>query len=73
MGTIAREGTINPGTTNEVKTVEGKVTDRKVWVRVQPVDPKVTAVTVQVRTPSGGTDITLTHDIATRIALELTR
>jgi Protein of unknown function (DUF3568) len=72
MGTVARESTINPGT-NEVKTVEGKVTDRKVWVRVQSVDPKITAVTVQVRTPAGGTDITLTHDIATRIALELTR
>jgi hypothetical protein len=72
MGMIQRETVISPGT-NEVKTIEGKVNDRKVWVRVQSVDPKVTAVTVQVRTPAGGTDISLTHDIATQIAIQLTQ
>jgi hypothetical protein len=72
MGKILRESTINPGT-NEVKTIEGKITDRKVWVRVQPVDPEVTSVIVQVRTPNGGTDLPLTHEIATQIAVDLTR
>ncbi|MEI6391959.1 MAG: DUF3568 family protein [Verrucomicrobiota bacterium] len=72
LGTIARESVINPGT-NEVKTIEGKVSERKVWVRVQAVDPNITAVTVQARTSGGGADILLTHDIATQIALALTK
>ena len=72
MGSVTRESTINPGT-NEVKAVEGKVNDRHVWVRVQAVDPKVSAITVQVRTPAGGTDLSLTHEIATQIAVQLTQ
>ena len=72
LGTIARESVINPGT-NEVKTIEGKVNERKVWVRVQAVDPTVTSVTVQARTSGGAADILLTHDIATQIALKLSQ
>jgi Protein of unknown function (DUF3568) len=71
LGTVSRESVINPGT-NEVKSIEGKVNDRKVWMRVQSVDPKVTAVTVQVRTSTGASDKPLTHDIATQIAVRLT-
>jgi hypothetical protein len=70
MGAVEREGVINPGT-NQVKTIEGRVNKRKVWVRVESVDPKVTAVTVQVRTSAGASDKPLTHDIATQIALKL--
>ena len=71
MGTIEREGIIDPGT-NQVKTIEGRVNKRKVWVRVEAVDPKpITAVTVQVRTSTGASDKPLTHDIATQIALKL--
>ena len=70
MGAVEREAIINPGT-NQVKTIEGRVNKRKVWVRVQSVDPKVTAVTVQVRTSSGASDKPLTHEIATQIALKL--
>ena len=73
MGVLEREGVIDPGT-NQVKTIEGRVNKRKVWVRVQLVDPKpVTAVTVQVRTSLGNSDKPLTHDIATQIALNLSR
>jgi hypothetical protein len=72
LGTIGREGIINPGPA-EVKTIEGRVSERKVWVRVQAVDPTVTAVTVQVRTSGGGSDKPLTHEIATQIAVELAR
>jgi hypothetical protein len=71
LGTVSREGIINPGT-NEVKTIEGKVNNRTVWMRVESVDPKVTAVTVQVRTSTGASDKPLTHDIATQIAVRLT-
>ena len=70
-GAVERETVIDPGT-NQVKAIEGRLNKRKVWVRVQLVDPKpVTAVTVQVRTSLGNSDKPLTHDIATQIALEL--
>ena len=57
--------------TNAVKTVEGKVNQRSVWVRVEPMDPKVTTVTVQTRTSGGGSDIDLAHEIEKQIALKL--
>ena len=57
--------------TNAVKTVEGKVNQRNVWVRVEAVDPKVTEVTVQTRTPGGLSDIDLAHQIEKEIALKL--
>ena len=72
LGTIAIESVISPGT-NEVKTIEGKVNERRVWVRVEAVDPNVTAVTVQARTSGGGTDLPLTHEIEKQIALELVK
>jgi len=57
--------------TNAVKTVEGKVNQRRVWVRVEAVDPKITDVTVQARTPGGGSDIDLVHQLEKEIALKL--
>ena len=57
--------------TNAVKTVEGKVNQRSVWVRIEGIDPKITAVTVQTRTPGGGSDIDLAHEIEKQIALKL--
>jgi len=70
LGTIGRESIIDPGT-NQVKTIEGRVNERKVWVRVQAVDPEVTSVTVQARTSGGGSDLPLTHEIEKQIALTL--
>jgi len=57
--------------TNAVKTVQGKVNQRTVWVRIEYIDPKVTAVTVQTRTPGGGSDIDLAHELEKQIALKL--
>ena len=59
--------------TNTVKTVEGKINQRTVWVRVEAVDPKVTAVTVQTRTPGGGADIDLAANLEKQIALKLVK
>jgi hypothetical protein len=59
--------------TNAVKTVEGKVNQRTVWVRIEFIDPKITAVTVQTRTPGGGSDIDLAHELEKQIALKLVR
>jgi hypothetical protein len=69
-GTIARESIISPGT-NQVRTIEGKVNTRNVWVRVEAVDPKVTSVMVQVRGTGGGTDQDLTQELQKQIAIEL--
>jgi len=69
-GTLVNE-TILHTSSNEVKTVEGKINQRRVWVSVEPVDPKVTAVKVQTRTPGGGTDLDLAHEVEKQIALKL--
>jgi hypothetical protein len=69
-GVMVNESTIY-NQTNSVRTVEGKVNQRTVWVRVEAVDPKITSVTVQTRTPGGGSDIDLAHEIEKQIALKL--
>ena len=69
-GVLVNESTLYDQT-NAVKTVEGKVNQRNVWVRIEAVDPKVTQVTVQTRTPGGGSDIDLAHELEKQIALKL--
>jgi hypothetical protein len=69
-GVLINESTIY-NETNAVKTVEGKVNQRNVWIRVQAVDPKYTDVTVQTRTPGGGSDIDLAAELEKQIALKL--
>jgi hypothetical protein len=70
-GALVNESTLLDST-NAVRTVQGKVNQRNVWVRVEAVDPKpITAVTVQVRTTAGGTDMGLTHELEKQIALKL--
>ena len=71
-GTLVSESILH-SETNNVKTVEGKVNQRSVWVRVEAADPKVTGVIVQTRTKGGGTDIDLAHEIEKQIALKLVR
>jgi len=56
---------------NKTKTVEGKVNQRSVWVRVEGIEPKVTEVTVQTRTAGGLSDIDLAHQLEKEIALKL--
>ena len=57
--------------TNLVKTIEGKVNQRSVWVRVEEIDPKVTSVRVQARTPNATPDRDLAHQLATEIGIKL--
>ena len=54
-----------------VKVIQGSVNQRTVWVRVEQSDSKVTAVTVQTRTPGGGSDLDLAAMIDKQIALKL--
>ena len=70
-GAVQRETILSQ--TNVVKTLEGKVNQRTVWVRVEEVDPKVTAVIVQVRTKGGWKDLDLAHELEKQIALKLVR
>lgn len=71
-GTLVNESLLY-GQTNLVKTVEGRVNQRNVWVRIEQVDPKQTSVAVQTRTPGGGSDIDLAAEIDKQIALKLVR
>lgn len=64
FGKIVSEDTIS-------KSLVGKVDTRTVWIRVTEVDPKVSMVTVQVRTKGGDADIELAAQIEKEIALQL--
>lgn len=71
MGTLANESTLY-NQTNTVKTIQGKVDERGVWIRVEGIDPKpITLVVVQARTKGGGVDLDLAHEIEKQIALQL--
>jgi hypothetical protein len=69
-GTLLIESTLHQ--TNEVKIVEGRVNQRKVWIRIEALDPKVSEVTVQTRTSGGGSDVDLAAQLDKEIALKLT-
>ena len=78
-GTLVSEGILHdlPGETNSppamVKTIEGRVNQRTVYVRVQQKEPNITDTSVQVRTSAGGTDMDLAYAIDKQIALKLAR
>jgi hypothetical protein len=59
------------GQTNTVKTIEAKVNQRSVWIRVEPVDPKITSIIVQARTAGGNSDIDTAHELEKQVALQL--
>jgi hypothetical protein len=71
-GVLVNEETIY-NQTNAVKTVQGRVNQREVWIRIEAVDPKITAVVVQARTSGGGADVYTAHEIEKQIALKLVR
>ena len=59
--------------TNTVRSLEGKVNQRNVWIRVEAVDPRTTQVDVQARSSWGVSDVDLTHELEKEIALQLAR
>ncbi|HEY9508409.1 MAG TPA: hypothetical protein VIV82_00975, partial [Verrucomicrobiae bacterium] len=75
-GALINEGVVY-GQTNAIgnvaRTIEGKVNQRTVYVRVEQVEPKITSVAVQTRTSGGGSDIELAAEIDKQIALKLVR
>jgi Protein of unknown function (DUF3568) len=60
-------------TTNTVRSLQGKVNEKNVWISVGAVDPTVTQVTVQARSTMGVSDIELSHELEKEIALQLAR
>jgi Protein of unknown function (DUF3568) len=60
-------------TTNTVRSLQGKVNEKNVWIRVELVDPKTTEVTVQARSKWGVSDVSLASELLTQIALQLAR
>lgn len=69
-GNITAEGAFATGT-NQVRTLAGRVNQNGVWMRIESVTPVVTSVTVQMRSPLGGTDLTMAQDLQKGIAFEL--
>jgi hypothetical protein len=57
--------------TNQVRQLEGRVSDRKVWVRVEQIDAKLSQVDVEARTKIGRVDMDLVHELEKEIALKL--
>jgi hypothetical protein len=52
-------------------TLEAAINQRTVWVKVEPLDPKITKVTVQARTKFGGADVAVASEVDKQIALRL--
>jgi len=69
-GTLQEEMVIHQEDT-KVRAIEGRVNQRKIFIRVEPVDPTVTSVVVQARTSAGGTDMNLAYELEKQIALQL--
>ncbi len=57
--------------TNAVRSLQGRVNDCKVWIRVEQVDPKISQVDVEARTKWGRVDLDLVHELEKEIALKL--
>ncbi|MEK7707836.1 MAG: hypothetical protein AAB380_07560 [Verrucomicrobiota bacterium] len=71
-GTLLSESTLHGGTNAAgVLALEGKVNQRTVWISIEQIDPKVSAVIVQARTKGGGSDKGLCHELDKQIALRL--
>jgi len=71
-GTLIRESNLYQ-TTNQVRALEGKANGRDVFVRCEALQPNLTSVRVQARSTWPGGDVQTAHDVATRIALELSK
>jgi hypothetical protein len=69
-GTLVNDSTLH-NQTNLVRTIEAKVNQRNVYVRIESVAPNITALAVQTRTPGGATDLTLAQALKEEIALAL--
>lgn len=71
-GVLVSESTLHGGfSEGGIRTLEGRVNQRRVWISVEQIDPRVSSVVVQARTPGGGSDLYLCHELEKQIALRL--
>jgi hypothetical protein len=68
--TLAFKGTLT-GENTIAKTLEAKVDNNTVWVKVSEAEPGITEVTTQTRGKGGGANIALSSEIDKMIALQL--
>jgi hypothetical protein len=71
-GILQNESTLHGTNGATTLVIEGRVQERKVYIGVKAIDPRTTAVTVQVRTSMGGRDLDLAREIDKQIAITLT-
>ena len=57
--------------TNAERSLYGKVNQHNVWISVAAVEPRITQLTVQVRSPAGFRDLNIAHELEKEIALQL--
>jgi hypothetical protein len=69
-GVVVREY-IPHDTSDNARSLQGKVSQCNVWIRVASEDAKVTSVVVQARTKWGNSNIELAHELEKEIALQL--
>jgi hypothetical protein len=60
-------------TTNSVRSLQGKVDQCDVYVRVEAIDPKITSIIVETRTKWHNKNIDLAHELEKEVALQLAR
>jgi outer membrane murein-binding lipoprotein Lpp len=61
-------------TATNVRSLQAKVDQCNVWVRVSAEDdPKITSIVVEARTKWGNSNIDLAHELEKEIALQLAR
>jgi hypothetical protein len=60
-------------TTNTVRSLQGKVDQCDVWMRVEAIDPRITSIIVEARTKWNNKDIDLAHELEKEVALQLAR
>ena len=70
FGNVTRADTVLAAT-NQVRTVEGIINGRSIYIRLEEVKPKTTTAVVQVRTKAGGTDLRVAADVVRQIVVYL--
>ena len=57
--------------TNNVRSLEGRVNDRSVWMRVSSIQPNLSQIDVETRTKWGVSDVDLSHQLEKEVAIKL--
>lgn len=69
-GNVTRSGNVLSAT-NQVRTVEGQINGRSVYIRLEEIAPNTTTAVIQVRTKAGGTDLPVAKDVIRQIGVYL--